>query len=76
MSFRPTKISLEMGSDRYTVERPNFSPREAFEDFLNMLFISGTDIEEIRDIIDSWTDQTKKNHKTNEPKADKGPCNL
>jgi len=58
------------------VEKERFDAKEAFEDFLNMLFISGTDIEEIRDIIESWTAQPKKNHKSNEEPGNKGACNL
>lgn len=76
MGQRQTIISVQVGEEKYTVEKSDFNAREAFDDFVNLMFISGTDIEQIKEIIDSYRVDAQKNHRKNEGKADKGPCNL
>jgi len=76
MNLRNTRITLQVGSKTYSVDKPDFEPQETFDDFVNLMFISGTDIDQILQILNSYRENTPKNHKINARKADKGPCNL
>lgn len=60
------KIEITKDGSKYVVERETFDAETAFDDFLNLLFISGVDIEDLQKIIE--TGKIKQNHKKNEPK--------
>ena len=65
------KIEIEIGGSKYAVERQEFNAELAFDDFLNLLFIAGIDIEQLNEIINTQ----KQNHKKNE-QANPNSCNL
>lgn len=63
------KIEITSNNGKYAVERKSFDAETAFDDFLNLLFISGVDIKELETIIKIGNERFKKNHKTNESKT-------
>ena len=65
------KIEIEIDGSKYAVERQEFNAEVAFDDFLNLLFIAGIDIEKLSELIDIQ----KQNHKKNE-QANSNSCNL
>ena len=68
------KIEITKDGSKYVVERKNFDAETAFDDFLNLLFIAGIDIEDLQKIIKS--EKVKQNHKKDEPKGIQGFSNL
>lgn len=66
------KITIEINNNKYSVERDEFNPELVFDDFLNLLFISGVEPEELLQIINN----TKQNHKKDESEAISNSCNL
>ena len=60
------KIEITKDGSKYVVERETFDAETAFDDFLNLLFISGVDIEDLQKIIE--TGKIKQNHKKDESK--------
>ena len=63
------KIEITSNNGKYAVERKSFDAETAFDDFLNLLFISGVDIKELEEIIKIGNERFKNNHKTNESKT-------
>jgi hypothetical protein len=71
------KIEITINSSKYVVERESFDAETAFDDFLNLLFISGVEVEELQKIINLSLKKTvKENHKKDELKNLPNTCNL
>ena len=62
------KIEITKDGSKYVIERETFDAEIAFDDFLNLLFISGVEIEDLQKIINTSSNKLKENHKKNEPK--------
>jgi len=62
------KIEITKDGSKYVIERETFDAETAFDDFLNLLFISGVEIEDLQTIINTSSNKLKENHKKNEPK--------
>lgn len=60
------KIEITLHGSKYVVEREKFKAETAFDDFLNLLFIAGVEVEDLQKIIE--TSKTKQNHKKDESK--------
>ncbi len=70
------KIEITLNSNKYVIERESFDVEIAFDDFLNLLFIAGVDIQELEKITTITPDKAKKNHKKDESKNLQNTCNL
>lgn len=70
------KIEITINDNKYVVERTSFDIEVAFDDFLNLLFISGVDIQELQKITTLVSEKTKNNHKKDESKNLQNTCNL
>lgn len=70
------KIEITINGNKYVVERTSFDIEVAFDDFLNLLFISGVDIQELQKITTLAPEKTKNNHKKDESKNLQNTCNL
>lgn len=70
------KLELTIQGNKFSVERESFEPERAFDDFLNLLFVSGIEVEAIEEILKLSNNKIKENHKRNEPKANKSLSNL
>ena len=70
------KIEITLNSNKYVIERESFDVEIAFDDFLNLLFIAGVDIQELEKITTITPDKSKKNHKKDESKNLPNTCNL
>lgn len=70
------KIEITINGNKYVVERTTFDVEVAFDDFLNLLFISGVDIQELEKITTLASEKTKNNHKKDESKNLQNSCNL
>jgi hypothetical protein len=70
------KIEITLNSNKYVIERETFDVETAFDDFLNLLFIAGVDIQELEKIIAITPYKAKKNHKKYESKKLPNTCNL
>ena len=62
------KIEITLNSNKYVIERESFDVEIAFDDFLNLLFIAGVDIQELEKITTITPDKSKQNHKKDESK--------
>ena len=71
------KIEITINNSKYVVERESFDAEIAFDDFLNLLFISGVEVEELEKIINIASKKiVKENHKKDELKNLPNTCNL
>lgn len=70
------KIEITLHNNKYVVERESFDVEIAFDDFLNLLFIAGVDIQELEKITTISSDKIKQNHKKDESKNLPNTCNL
>jgi len=70
------KIEITLHNNKYVVERESFDVETAFDDFLNLLFIAGVDIQELEKITTISSDKIKQNHKKDESKNLPNTCNL
>ena len=70
------KIEITKDGSKYVIERDSFDAEIAFDDFLNLLFISGVEIEDLQTIINAPNTKLKQNHKKDEPKTIQGFSNI
>ncbi len=71
------RIEITINGSKYLVERESFDAETAFDDFLNLLFISGVEVEDLEKIINLASKKTvKENHKKDELKNLPNTCNL
>lgn len=70
------KIQIIRDNTTYSIEREKFDAEEAFDDFLNLLFVSGTELKDLEDLINVLNEKSKQNHKKDEPKTIQGFSNI
>jgi len=70
------KLELTINGNKFSVEREGFEAEVAFDDFLNLLFVAGIELEDIEEILKLSNNKLKENHKKDESKAIKGLSNL
>ena len=46
-----TTIEVTIDGSKYSVQRETFDLRTAYDDFLNLLFMSGADVNEMADLL-------------------------
>ena len=69
-----TTIEVTIDGSKYSVQRETFDLRTAYDDFLNLLFMSGADVNEMADLLAEQA--IKKNHTTDEDQPVSNPCNI
>jgi hypothetical protein len=57
------KIEIVKDGVKTTLERENIEPIEALDDLLNLLFVTGFDLEPIEKAILDFSEKLKNNHK-------------
>ena len=70
------KIEITKDNTKYSVEREEFEAETALDDFLNLLFISGTELTELEKILKLLNNKQQENHKKDESKTIQGFSNL
>jgi hypothetical protein len=70
------KIQIIRDNTTYSVEREEFDAELAFDDFLNLLFISGTELQDLENLINILNEKSKQNHKKDESKTIQGFSNI
>jgi len=69
------KIEININGAKTSVEREIVDPVQAFDDLLNLLFVSGIDTEELVKSIIETSNKIKNNHK-NESKDLPNTCSI
>jgi hypothetical protein len=57
------KIEIVKDGVKTTLERENIEPIEALDDLLNLLFVTGFELETIEKAIIDFSEKLKNNHK-------------
>jgi len=68
-------IQIENDGVIHSTTREKVDPVNCLDDLINILFVSGLDIEEVQKAILETAEQIKKNHK-NEPKTNTNTCSI
>lgn len=69
------KIEIHKDGAKTTLERENIEPIEALDDLMNLLFVSGFEINAVEKAIIDCADKLKNNHK-NDTKTFQNTCSL
>ena len=69
------RIEIERDGAKSIIERNNIDVVTSFEDLMNLLFISGTDIKDLEAALLELSHEIQKNHK-NEQQANQHPRTL
>jgi hypothetical protein len=69
------KIEISTGGGKLTLERENIEPVEALDDLMNLLFVSGFEINSVEEAIIDCAEKIKNNHK-NDTKTVQNTCSL
>ena len=69
------KIEIATEGGKLTLERENIDPVEALDDLMNLLFISGFEIDSVEKAILDCAEKLKNNHK-NDTKTVQNTCSL
>jgi hypothetical protein len=70
------KLELTINGNKFSIQRETFEAEVAFDDFLNLLFVAGIELEDIEEILKLSNNKLKENHKKDESKTIKGLSNL
>ncbi len=70
------KIQIIRDNTTYSIEKEEFDAEEAFDGFLNLLFISGTELEDLENLLNILNEKAQQNHKKDESKTNQSFSNI
>lgn len=73
-----TTITITVDGATYSVQREGFDVQTCYDDFLNLMFLSGADLDSLSAILKNVQigGQPKKDHIQDEDQPISNPCNI
>lgn len=73
-----TTITVTVDGATYSVQRDEFDVQTCYDDFLNLLFMSGADLDSLSEIVKAGQigGKPKKDHTKDEDQQLSNPCNI
>lgn len=69
-------IEITIDGATYSVQREALDVKTAYDDFLNLLFLSGADLADLAELLGRPAEAQKNNHDPEQDQPVSSPCNI